>query len=287
MNVSTDQSAGGLADLQVPGWQIEHLPSVGSTNIEALARVAAGVAPGLVLVTDDQTAGRARFTRSWRTPPGSAVAMSAVVAPHGIAADQWGWLPLLTGVAVDTALNQLGVPTALKWPNDVLAAEQAPAPGKLCGILVSRATGPTGTDLAVIGIGINTAMTRDQLPVPTASSLALNGVGKGGVVSAAEVVTRVLTALAAELAAWAAGADPAARYRARSATIGARVRITLDAEDSGATGARRAAAGVVGTAVDVDRTGSLVVETEAGRQSFAAGDVTHLRLAGTDSPDSP
>ncbi|OYN87887.1 biotin--[acetyl-CoA-carboxylase] ligase [Parenemella sanctibonifatiensis] len=277
MNVSTDQSAGGLADLEVPGWQIEHLPSVGSTNTEAMARVAAGAGPGLVLVTDDQTAGRARFTRSWRTPPGSAVAMSAVVAPPGIAADQWGWLPLLTGVAVDTALAELGVPTALKWPNDVLAAEQAPAPGKLCGILVSRAAGPGGADLAVIGIGINTAMTRDQLPVPTATSLALNGI----TATAADVAARVLAALATELTDWAAGAEPAQRYRARSATIGSRVRVTLDAEDSSTP------AGVVGTAVDVDQTGSLVVETEAGRQSFAAGDVTHLRMAGTDSPDSP
>ena len=57
-------------------------------------------------------------------------------------------------------------------------------------------------------------------------------------------------------------------WRARSATLGRRVRVDLGADD------------VEGTAVDVTDDGHLVVETlEGERRTFAVGDVVHLRPA--------
>src|SRR5207247_3184629 len=83
-------------------------------------------------------------------------------------ASQWGWLPLLTGVAVRDAVAELtGLDAALKWPNDVLLGA---ARRKAAGIL-AQVVG----DAAVVGVGLNVTTTAGELPVDTATSLAIEG----------------------------------------------------------------------------------------------------------------
>ena len=59
------------------------------------------------------------------------------------------------------------MPALLKWPNDVLVEGR-----KVCGILAERVETPTGP-ACVVGLGINVWLAADELPVPTATSLAL------------------------------------------------------------------------------------------------------------------
>ena len=87
------------------------------------------------------------------------------------AVHRWGWLPLLAGVATATALSRTaGVDTALKWPNDLLVTVDGEE-RKAGGILAER----QGADAVVIGLGVNVSLRADELPVPTATSLALAG----------------------------------------------------------------------------------------------------------------
>ncbi|WP_026925729.1 biotin--[acetyl-CoA-carboxylase] ligase [Granulicoccus phenolivorans] len=243
--------------------KIEVLPEIGSTNLELAARARAGTAgPGTVLVTDHQTAGRGRFDRVWVTPPGAALAMSVLVRPE---ADfpRWTWLPLLSGLAVADAVAEVSsLAVTLKWPNDVLLDG-----AKICGMLGEVVTTPDGP-MFVMGLGINVALTADQLPVPTATSLALHGAQ----VSPADLAVAVLRHWETHYLQWARH-DPALdrAYAARCGTIGQQVRVQLTETEQ-----------VHGTGVGVDESGQLLVRIrETGDvRAYAAGDVFHLRPAG-------
>src|ERR1700745_3022961 len=106
------------------------IPVVGSTlsrNAALLARALAGEPEGAVLAAEEQRAGRGRMGRTWTSPPRAALTFSVLLKP-AVPLARRGWLPLLAGVAVATAVTQVtGVKTGLKWPNDLLAADAKPA----------------------------------------------------------------------------------------------------------------------------------------------------------------
>lgn len=245
------------ADLSGAGWhRVEVVTSTGSTNADLAARASDPDIVGTVRITTDQTAGRGRRTRVWTAPAGGQVAISAVVAV-GEHADRLGWLSLAAGVAAATGIEAAtGVRPALKWPNDVLVGEK-----KVAGILAEFVTTPRG-GIAIVGIGINTDMTADELPVPTATSLREE---TGARVDAASVAVEYLRALAH--VPWPDDiAGLAADYRQRCVTIGRKVRLSLPDSE------------VVGMARDVDEQGRIVIDGDDGRGiAAAAGDVVHLR----------
>ena len=236
----------GLGPVQV-------VASTGSTNADLAAAAREGAAPGAVRVAFHQSAGRGRFTRRWEAPPGSSLAMSVLVRPV-LPVTSWGWLSLLTGLAVADGIRAAtGLAPDLKWPNDVLLDGR-----KVCGILAERAT----PDLVVIGMGVNLTLTADELPVPTATSLSL----AGSTASALAVAAGVLGALAAHLAEQTDLDALKRAYDRRCATIGRRVRV-VESE----------ASSVEGLAMGVDAEGRLLVQVGDRVVPFAAGDVWHLR----------
>jgi len=136
---------------------VEVLTSTGSTNADLLARAAAGAPEGVVLAAEEQTAGRGRMGRSWLSPPRAALTFSLLVRPDTVSPARRGWLPLLAGVSVASAVRAAtGVDARLKWPNDVLVG-----PAKLGGIL-AEAVG----DAVVVGIGLNVSTEPGELPPP-------------------------------------------------------------------------------------------------------------------------
>jgi len=238
----------------------EVLPETGSTNVELAARARAGAPSGFVLATDHQTAGRGRLGRTWTAPRGSSIAMSVLLRPAREPAI-WTWLPLLAGLAVADSLRAMAdVPAVLKWPNDVLVDG-----AKICGILAERVDAPSGA-ACVLGLGINVHLAADELPVPTATSLAVLRPGRTFV--RAEIMATVLAALALLYHRWQACRDRElmGEYLARCDTLGRTVRV-LQADGTSAEG----------QAVDVDAAGRLRVRTATGVEVFAAGDVLHLR----------
>lgn len=143
-----------------------------STNDLAWDALSAGTPDGTTVVTDAQPHGRGRAGRTWQMAPGKGLALSLVLH-QGCDRRQAATLPLLAGLALARGLEVLGARPTLKWPNDILADGR-----KMAGILCESRRHPSGTDAAVIGVGVNVAQQRDHFPVElreTATSLALEG----------------------------------------------------------------------------------------------------------------
>ncbi|APY86687.1 biotin--[acetyl-CoA-carboxylase] ligase [Streptomyces alfalfae] len=250
---------------------LDVVAATGSTNTDLAAR-ADGLPEGAVLVAEEQNAARGRLDRKWSAPARSGLFFSVLLKPAEVPVERWGWLPLLTGVAVATGLSRAaGVDTALKWPNDLLVTV-GDEERKAGGILAERAGTAAGGGV-VIGVGLNVTLGADELPVPTAGSLALAGAAS---TDRDPLLRAVLRSLEQWYGDWrAAGGDPAAArlqeaYAAGCATLGRRVRAELPGDRS-----------IVGEAVAVDGDGRLVLATEDGvRRPVGAGDIVHLRPAG-------
>ncbi|MGW6458279.1 biotin--[acetyl-CoA-carboxylase] ligase [Streptomyces sp. NPDC055078] len=248
---------------------LDVVQATGSTNSDLAAR--AGSAPeGAVLIAEEQTAGRGRLDRAWNAPPRSGIFVSVLLRPGPeVPVERWGWLPLLAGVAAAAGLSRsAGVDLSLKWPNDLLVTVGGEE-RKTGGILAER----VGGDAVVLGMGINVTLRDEELPVPTAGSLAL-----AGAISTDRdpLVRAVLRSLEEWYGRWrGAGGDPGSShvqeaYAAGCATLGRAVRAELPGDRS-----------VTGEAVALDGDGQLVLASEGGgRQAIGAGDIVHLRPAG-------
>lgn len=237
--------------------RVEVVERTGSTNSDVAQAAREGAAGGLVVTAEHQVSGRGRLDRGFVTPARSGVVVSVLLRPEHVPLRRWVWLPLLTGLAVRDTVVRAGLTPGLKWPNDVLVDGR-----KICGILLERVETPTG-GAAVLGIGLNVSLTREELPVPTATSLALEG---ARTTDRTEVLTTLLDRLGHWLDVWESPGDPVPglreEYRRACSTLGRQVAVDLP------DGSR-----LVGQADDVDPDGRLVVD---GRP-LSAGDVTHVR----------
>jgi BirA family biotin operon repressor/biotin-[acetyl-CoA-carboxylase] ligase len=150
-----DRIAAAVAPL-LPGFAVEAVAEIDSTNTELMRRARAGRVEPVLLVAERQTAGRGRLGRPWQSaqqneePASLTFSLGLPLAPT-----DWSGLSLAVGVAVAESLDPSGVhKTGLKWPNDVWVGDC-----KLAGILIETALPSTGRPDAsrylVIGIGIN------------------------------------------------------------------------------------------------------------------------------------
>lgn len=238
------------------GWRVEITEASPSTNAVVAERARAGEDEGLVVVTEHQTAGRGRLDRVWETPARSSLTLSVLLRPDAPAQD-WPWLPLLTGYAVQAALADRLPDIALKWPNDVLVEER-----KVAGILVERIDTPLGP-AAVIGIGINVSQTLEELPVALATSIELE---TGEPVERTGLLGQVLGSLHGLQGLLRDPEALRAAYVDVCSTLGRSVDVHLPGGD-----VRR------GEALDIDSRGALVVSSAEGTFTVGAGDVIHVR----------
>jgi BirA family biotin operon repressor/biotin-[acetyl-CoA-carboxylase] ligase len=245
------------------------LESAGSTNDVLADLVSRGDEPRLsTVLTLDQTGGRGRLGRVWTAPKDKTVAVSVLVRVANPAGFPFGWIPLLAGAAMSTSIDALvgGGRTGLKWPNDVQIDGL-----KVCGILAELLP---SADAVIVGTGVNLTLDQDELPVPTAISLALAGVSERGENLIDLVVSRYLETLAElvdRLEAASGDTFGSGIHRLVSEwcrTLGREVRVSLPDGSE-----------IFGAAVGLDPTGRLIVRPLRGGDTVAvaAGDVTHLR----------
>jgi BirA family biotin operon repressor/biotin-[acetyl-CoA-carboxylase] ligase len=240
------------------GWQGSgEAEAGGHPHVEAHAS-GAGL-EGMVLIAESQFAGRGRLGRVWSAPARSGLTFSVLLWPPVPVAQQ-GWLPLLVGLAGAGAVRSVAeVDVRLKWPNDLLVGGR-----KLAGILAERVDGAV-----VVGMGLNVSLHPDELPVGTATSLAIEG---AACIDRDPLIRAILRRIEMLYRDWVAADGDAdssglrAAYLAASATVGQEVRVLLPGDRV-----------VAGLATGVDGGGHLLVRAGDGDHVLSVGDVVHVR----------
>ncbi|MGG5172050.1 biotin--[acetyl-CoA-carboxylase] ligase [Pseudarthrobacter sp. J1738] len=254
----------------------------GSTNTDLVAAVSAdpdSYPDFSVLTAEHQSAARGRLDRAWESPRLSSVSVSVVLRPQNasgrpLPTQSYSWFSLLAALALSHTITQTaGLAAGIKWPNDVLINGK-----KVSGILAQLVPLTDGAPPAVVlGTGINVSMTVDEMPVPTATSLAAEGASTA---DRTAVLASYLTHFSALYRSFCAvDGDPnAALQGGRSLrellvdamlTLGQRVRAQLPGDKV-----------ITGLAQGLDEYGALVVmDTARQEHLITAGDVIHLRPA--------
>ena len=244
--------------------QFQYVEETGSTNTDLVSQ-AADLPDFSVLVAGFQSAGRGRSGRQWQAPAGSSLFVSVLLKPNGLSASKMSWLPLLAGLAIVKAINELQPerPAALKWPNDVLIEEN-----KISGVLSELVSDLSGV---VIGAGINVKQKQDELPIEKATSLKIE-------LSRAPRLDKVLVLYLKHLRdlydSFVVHRGDAVlsglRYQVMDncVTLGLRVKAILPGEKE-----------VLGEAVGIDDSGRLILLPDGAKSvmAVAAGDIVHLR----------
>jgi BirA family biotin operon repressor/biotin-[acetyl-CoA-carboxylase] ligase len=237
--------------------------SIGSTNDRARALLEEPGGEGIVVVAEEQTAGRGRRGRSWQSPPGLNLTLSVALRPTVAAGEAW-MLAASAGLACRTACAaHAGV--ALKWPNDVVADDGA----KVGGLLLETTVEGDRVSTAVLGIGLNVNWRRADMPADLAAGATSLADVASRSIDRVDLLGTLLDELDRELRALESGASPVGRYRAACATLGTDVTVET------ATGR------VTGRAVEITDHGALVVDGAGGRAELTSGEIVRLRPGAT------
>lgn len=232
----------------LPGFTVEVLPQIDSSNTELMRRARAGRTEPVLLVAESQTAGRGRLGRGWASAPGDSLTFSLGLS---LAPADWAGLSLAVGVAIAEQLHPL---VRLKWPNDLWVEGR-----KLAGILIETAStsAQSSPRYAVIGAGIN-------LKAPPVKGLSTPPVGTDELlpgVDAPGVLARIAKPLVESVLAFQTfGFSP---FHAR-----------FDARDALRDRAVTLSDGTAGTAHGVTDSGGLLVHTAAGMTTVTSAEVS-------------
>ncbi|MFQ6048616.1 MAG: biotin--[acetyl-CoA-carboxylase] ligase [Phycisphaerae bacterium] len=243
------------------GRQIRLLTETTSTNDEAFQAADQLANDGLTIFAEYQTKGRGRLGRSWLSPRGASILCSVLLFEPDRPAWQ-GRLVLISAVAVCDAIRATtNLEPVIRWPNDVLVSGR-----KLGGILVeSRATGiwpaqaghaPISAPMRafVVGVGINCFQSPAHFPPELRHQATSLEIESGQPICRVELARQLL----AELDGWLAESESLDQERLlqawldRAEPLGQRVRL------------EHAGRSYLGTTVQIEPTGALVVELESG-----------------------
>lgn len=143
------------------------------STLDAVHDLGAQDAPsGTVVLAEEQTAGRGRDGRTWRSPPGGVwlgMLLRPPLPPAGVLSLRIGLVlaDVVEAVLGIRATALSGPRAALKWPNDVLLDER-----KVAGILCETRWQGDALQWLAVGIGVNVA---NEIPAELAThAVSLN-----------------------------------------------------------------------------------------------------------------
>jgi BirA family biotin operon repressor/biotin-[acetyl-CoA-carboxylase] ligase len=238
------------ATLRGSYWRVSVFQSLTSTQSELIGKE--NLKHGDVFVTEFQSAGRGRLDRTFEATESSALLFSLYLEPKR-GKLEWSAIPLLAGLSLVNALRNLDkkIITNLKWPNDLLIGEK-----KVAGVLVEARAGGV-----IIGIGLNVEMDKSELPVPTATSLKLEGFSE---LSRNVILPEILENIALTIEQWESGSKSVfEQYRQASSTLGKEVEVHLPSGEI-----------LNSQATEITEVGELLLANGA---RVNVGDVIHLR----------
>lgn len=144
---------------QIVGRVAQYVDTIDSTNNYAKKLAAEGCVDGLTVVAGQQTAGRGRLGRSWKSQPDKGIYITVVLRPD-MAPAETQIFTLAAAVAVVKAISAAtGICPGIKWPNDLVTAGK-----KVCGILLEMSSEADRVNYIVLGIGINYSQETDEFP---------------------------------------------------------------------------------------------------------------------------
>lgn len=243
------------------GCEVLVYPIIGSTMDLAHEHARAGAPEGLLILAEEQLAGRGRQARRWEAPFGSSLLASLLLRPTFLPPERAFLLTALAALGLAEAIEQhTGLAAAIKWPNDVLVRER-----KVCGILTELEWQEGRLAWAVLGWGLNvnvdfgnTALAGQAISLAEAIGHPLERLPL--LLACLERLEWLYQAVRAER-----GAEVWAAWRGRLSTLGRTVRV----DSAGET--------CIGLALDVAGDGALLVQAADGTIArVLAGDVTPL-----------
>ena len=258
--VREGELTGPLAGCHV-GEKLLCLDTVDSTNTECKRQAMAGAPDGLVVISEEQTGGRGRLGRTFQSPKGRGLYVSALLRPQLPPAEVTDFTAWVAVAVCDGIEAACGLRPQIKWTNDIILNGK-----KVCGILTEMGLESESNALQYLipGIGINANHDPEDFSEdvrPMATSLAQE---LGHPVRRSELAVQVIRALDWMYAAFPQGKQEYLdKYRADCLTPGNQVQLITPVS-------RREA-----KAVAIDDEFRLVVEYPDGsREALSAGEVS-------------
>ncbi len=260
----TEESVSAQLITEWAGRPVLVFDSLDSTNNEVKRRAEEGAGQGLLVIADEQTAGRGRRGRTWESGRGEGIFMSLLLRPD-IEPGNASMLTLVMGMAVRDALEDACVSSdpdlpdiSIKWPNDIVMDGK-----KVCGILTEMSSEMDCVNYVVIGVGINVNTPGFSGEVAqTATSVWLQtGIrtGRAGLIAACMKNFEIYFKEFLKTQDMSALMDI---YNAHLINRGRKVCILDDSRDC------------TGTGRGIDERGELIVDTPDGERRVSAGEVS-------------
>lgn len=246
MQLDTDIIKSALTDCVA---QVFVFDEIDSTNLQA-ERMIKGEADGrFAIIADKQTDGRGRQGKSFYSPGGTGIYLTAAVEID-VQLNEAVTVTSAAAVAVAEALAKFGAKPEIKWVNDIYIGDR-----KACGILTKAVRGYSGRLWVIIGVGVN--VTTEDFP----DDIKDTAVSVGGDVDrnllAAEILSNIF-AVTSDLS----DRSYMERYRELSNVIGREIYFVRNGEKTEAR------------AIGIDDDGGLTVETRDGTETLTSGEIT-------------
>jgi BirA family transcriptional regulator, biotin operon repressor / biotin---[acetyl-CoA-carboxylase] ligase len=245
------------------GKRIHHFQTIDSTNSKAYQLALSGAEEGEVVLSELQEKGKGRLGRQWFSPPSLNLYLSVILRPR-IPPHQAPLITLMAAVATTDAIRKFsGLLPSIKWPNDILLRDR-----KVAGLLNEIHSEMDRVHFVILGIGVNLNMDEEKFSKEIRSIATSLKIEMGQTVSRKDFLQSLLL----ELERWYSifleegGAVVLKAWKDRADIRGREVKVTSFGET------------VVGTAIDVDSDGALILETGDGKQRrVMAGDVEYRK----------
>ncbi len=244
------------------GKVIHSFNSVKSTNDIAHQLAEKGAVEGTIVTAEKQTLGKGRLGRSWHSPDRMGIYVSIILRPK-FSPDKAPGISIMSALAVAETLNEY-VPkrVQIKWPNDILINSR-----KVSGVLTELSAEKNKINYVIVGIGINVKQAESDFPhnlKATATSVQRESKKE---ISRVELLKQSLVNFEKEYLCYKK--DQLLKSLPRIRNLSSMLNQKVSLQWNGAA--------VTGTAVDIDQSGSLIIESSENRMTISSGEVTVVK----------
>jgi len=241
---------------------IHSFNTVKSTNDIAHQLADKGAVEGTIVTAEKQTLGKGRLGRSWHSPEKMGIYVSIILRPK-FPPDKAPGLSVMSALAVAETLNEYSPgKVQIKWPNDVLINGR-----KVSGVLNELSAEKNKINHVIVGIGINVKQSENDFPpnLRTTATSVRRETGKEN--SRAELLKLLLRNFENEYVRYKKNqlGKSLPKIRKLSSLLNKEVALQWGG------------AALSGMAVDIDQSGSLIIESNGNRVAVSSGEVTVVK----------